>query len=377
MKKFPNIYKELLIIPTSEENRNSKIIPSSIIFPNSIIEYFYSTEEIKNNSQEFIEKCKLPIDIILKYLLEDNDENNNKTIKEASIHEKISIKQKSNQILEFIKNNQIDSDYFSQNISTQSCKLSKFSLKDNINSTQISYEKKLKELNSISSRKYPEETIDDEIILSCRKLTNIFLKKYLINNLTTSKIPSSSGGTISIQGLKRFICSGFTNLNIFEKLGGNKKKQYSLTYIIDLSESALLECNINHILSTIILLLIAPSTLDYNEKILIDVIINTKNGIKIVDYNSNCLIFKYSSKIGEIIYIIKNELDTSCNPGSCLNEAYQLLFGKRITKKLFFITDGFITNKFEIELALSLISKLENESIDLIAIGVGLYPKNS
>ena len=43
---------------------------------------------------------------------------------------------------------------------------------------------------------------------------------------------------------------------------------------------------------------------------------------------------------------------------------------------MFFITDGFITNKFKIELAFSLISKLENESIDLIAIGVGLYSKN-
>ena len=257
----------------------------------------------------------------------------------------------------------------------KSCKLSKFYLKDNIKSTQFSQEKELKELNSISSRKYSEKAIDDEIILLCRSFTNKFFKKYLIDNLATSKIPSSSGGTISIQGLKRFICSGFTNLNIFEKLGGNKKKQYSLTYIIYLSESSLLECNINHILSTIILLLIAPSTLEYNEKILIDVIINTKNGIKIVDYNSNCSIFKNSSKIGEIIYIIKNELDTSFNPGSCLNTAYQLLFEKRISKKLFFITVGFVADKFEIELALYLISKLENESIDLIAIGVGLYPK--
>ena len=366
LNKFPNIYEELLTIPTSEKNQ--------------IIQNFFSIEEIIANSKEFLEKCTKPISIIVEDLLEDNIQNNNNEIKEASIHEQILIKQKyynkSNQILEFIKNNQIESKYFSQNISIQSCKLSKFSLKNNIKSTQFSQEKELKELNSISLRKYPDKNIDEEFILLCRELTNKFFKKYLIDNLATSKIPCSSGGTISIQGLKRFICSGFTNLNIFEKLGGNKKKNYSLTYIIDLSESSLLECNINHILSTIILLLVAPSTLEYNEKIVIDVIINTKNGIKIIDYNSRCSIFKNNSKIEEIIYIIKNELDTSCNPGSCLNTAYQLLLEKRISKKLFFITDGFITNKFEIELALSLISKLENEAIDLIAIGVGLYPKS-
>ena len=362
LNKFPNIYEELLTVPTSEKNQ--------------IIQNFFSTEEIITNSKEFLEKYQIPIRIIIEDLLEDNIQNNNNSIKEASIHEKIEIKQKYYNILELIKNNQIESKYFSQNISIQSCKLSKFTLKDNIKFTQFSQEKELKELNSISSRKYPDKNIDEELILLCRSLTNKFLKKYLTNNLATSKIPCSSGGTISIQGLKRFICSGFTNLNIFEKLGGNKKRQYSLSYIIDLSESALLECNINHILSTIILLLVAPSTLEYNEKILIDVIINTKNGIKIIDYNSSCSIFKNTSKIEEIIYIIKNELDTSCNPGSCLNTAYQLLFEKRISKKLFFITDGYITNKFEIELALSLISKLENEAIDLIAIGVGLYPKN-
>ena len=80
--------------------------------------------------------------------------------------------------------------------------------------------------------------------------------------------------------------------------------------------------------------------------------------------------FQNSSKINKIIYIIKNELDTIYNPGNCLNIVYQLLFGIRII-------DGFITNKFEIELTLSFISKLENSSIDLIVIGVAIYPKNN
>ena len=70
---FPNIYKKLLIIPTSDINQ--------------IIENFYSTEEKNKNSKEFLEKCKKPIIKILQNLFEDNNQNNNNTIKEPSIHE--------------------------------------------------------------------------------------------------------------------------------------------------------------------------------------------------------------------------------------------------------------------------------------------------
>ena len=84
------------------------------------------------------------------------------------------------------------------------------------------------------------------------------------------------------------------------------------------------------------LLLISPSTIEDNEEIFIDVIINTIDGIKIVDFNSKCSIFQNISKINEIINIINDEVNLSCCPGSCIYTAYQLLLERREDKKNIF-----------------------------------------
>ena len=153
------------------------------------------------------------------------------------------------------------------------------------------------------------------------------------------------------------------------------KKKYNLSFVIDLSQSSLLLCNYSHTIATIVLLLISPSTIEDNEDIFIDLIINTIDGIKIIDFNSKCLIFQNISKINEIINIINEEINFSCCPGSCINTAYQLLLERRVEKKIFLITDWFITNEYEIKLVLSIIKNCENEGIDFITIGVGSFPK--
>ena len=79
-------------------------------------------------------------------------------------------------------------------------------------------------------------------------------------------------------------------------------------------------------------------------------------------------------KINELIDIINKEINFSCCPGSCLNTAYQLLLNRRDSKKIILITDGFVKNKYEIDLVLYLIQKCENAGIELITIGVGSFP---
>ena len=49
-----------------------------------------------------------------------------------------------------------------------------------------------------------------------------------------------------------------------------EKKIYNFSFIIDLSQSAVLLCNYSHVITTIILLLIAPSTVEDNKDIFID-----------------------------------------------------------------------------------------------------------
>ena len=101
-------------------------------------------------------------------------------------------------------------------------------------------------------------------------------------------------------------------------------------------------------IATIVLLLISPSTIEDNEDIFIDLIINTIDGIKIIDFNSKCSIFQNISKINEIINIINEEINFSRCPGSSINTAYQLLLERRVEKKIFLIADGFVTNEYEI-----------------------------
>ena len=47
--------------------------------------------------------------------------------------------------------------------------------------------------------------------------------------------------------------------------------------------------------------------------------------------------------------------------------------GRRESKKIILITDGFVSDKNEIKLILSLIQRCENEGIDFITIGVGTF----
>ena len=92
------------------------------------------------------------------------------------------------------------------------------------------------------------------------------------SNNASGEIPFISGRSLSIQGIKKWFCSGFTYTYIFEKQGG-KKKKYNLSFIINLSQSVLLLCNYSYAIATIVLLLISPSTVEDNDEIFIDIII--------------------------------------------------------------------------------------------------------
>ena len=366
-QKYPDIYKKELLIPTSKKEQ--------------IIQQFFSDEEFQNNPDSFLKNSIPLIDTILYDLAEVNEEKNS-NIKKSLINRQ----QKSNdnenfnkiidKLIKFIRENQIDKKYFSQKISLSSCELSKYIPYDKKIEKQFENDNEFEELEKISLRRYENNSMNETIIKISDTYLNKFYNNYLIDNVPTKKVACSSGGSLSIPRIIKSASIGFSDTKIFEKLMGGKKKQYSILYAFDLSKSVLLGCNYFHTVTTILMLLFAPTRLDNVKRILIDIIINTKEGIKIVDYNSNSDIVTNSSKIEEIIYIIQNELCFSCNPGSCLNTAYQLLLEKRNFKKVFYITDGYINSKFEIKHALSMIQKFENDNIDLITIGVGSFPKN-
>jgi len=121
-------------------------------------------------------------------------------------------------------------------------------------------------------------------------------------------------------------------------------------------------------------LLIAPSIIEDNEGIFIDVIINTYNGVKIFDFNCKCENYQKIEKLQKLISAIQGNLNNTCNPGTCLYTAYRLLLERKENKKIFLITDGFVDNKYEIYLTFDLIKNFRKNEIEMYAIGVGLYP---
>ena len=365
IKENPEIYENILKIQSSGKSQ--------------IIQEFFEPLEIISQKDSIIPLYNKIINVIIDDLL-DNNRNDKKEMQNINKKEfdKIPVQRNENinmdNLVKTILNEKNKEEkYFSQNIPFTTLNLYKYSFKE---LPKINYFPNIHELEKISAKElYKSDNSMEEIIIFVKTLLAPLFRLIIPSNISLGKIPCTSGGSLSIQGIKKWICSGFTYPYIFEKQGGKNKKKYNLSFIIDLSQSSLLLCNYSHAIVTIILLLIAPSTIEDNEEIFIDVIINTINGINIIDFNSKCSIFQNFSKINEIINLINEKvINFSCCPGSCVYTAYQLLLERRESKKIFLITDGFVSDKYEIELVLSLIQKCESEGIDFVTIGVGSFP---
>ena len=332
----PEIYENILKIPSSDHAQ--------------IIQEFLDSFDIISQSEKIKDLYSRLVNVILDGLLSNKKQDGSGYIKNIKIYDSNSTQNLNEKNLENLKSiiyeNLKEQKYFSQCIPFSTMNLSKFYLKDLPKNIDFP---KLSELEKLSSRNYSKKNNSmEEIILFIRTLLTPLFRQIMPSNIVSGKMPCSSGGSLSIHGIKKWICSGFTYTNIFEKPGGKKKKKYNLSFVIDLSQSVLLLCNYSHSLAKIILLLITPSTVEDNEEIFIDVIINTFEGVKIVDFNSRCSTFQNISKINEIINIINEEVNNSCCPGSCLYTSYKLLLERREDKKIFLITDGFVTDKYEI-----------------------------
>eukprot|EP00833_Pecoramyces_ruminatium_P015996 jgi/Orpsp1_1/1190028/evm.model.d7180000076217.2 len=360
-KKKHNIYEELLKIPTANENQ----IIQEFLEPINVV----CQNKSENNLLEKL--CKaLVTSCIYKLGDKDNFKEENIIINnnDNTGNEIISLKN----ISEFINNNMDDKIFFGQNISRIMTEVSKIN-------EEFTVPKILLPSTNDLSRNIQNN--DFGTIGSLKKTVESILKSQFglaySPNISAGKIPSASGGTISIPAIKKWIVSGFTYKEIFLKKAGKTKRRYSITFAIDFSSSIHLSCNYSHAIATTLLLLIAPSTLQDNEEIKIDVIISTLNGPKVMYMSSKANTFESISCINSILNAIDKETPKYCKPGNILNAAYQLQLqkgGVGMGKNIFFITDGYVTSRKEIRFANSIIESCENAGIDLMTIGVGSYP---
>jgi len=355
------IYEELLQIPISDKNQVKQefLEPMNVLSQNEsergLLEKLCKSlvmSCIYNSDNDNFEEHKIIV----------NNDNNN------TVNEMIPMEN----IFKFINDNMEDKIFFGQNIPHIMTDISK--LNKMYNPPKIL----LPSMNDLLQDIYANNngTIGN-LKITVESILKTQFGLAFAPNSSSGKVPSSSGGTISIPAIKKWIVSGFTYKDIFLKKAGKTQRKYSVTIAIDLSSSVLLSCNYSHAIATILLILLAPSTLQDNEELKIDVIISTINGPKIMFMSSKANTFESISCINSIINVINNETSNYCTPGNTLNAAYQIQLqkgGVGIGKNIFFITDSYVTSRKEIMFANSIINSCENAGIDLITIGVGSYP---
>eukprot|EP00833_Pecoramyces_ruminatium_P013647 jgi/Orpsp1_1/1187679/evm.model.d7180000059405.1 len=355
------IYENLLKIPGNESQIIQEFLdPIKVIGQNE-------------SERDLLEKLCKSIVISCIYKLDNKDNfkenkiivnnNINNTINETSLKD----------INRFINDNMEDKIFFGQNIPYIMTDISKINEEFNPPKISLPSANELLQNIQIDDNNSSISTLKFDVELILKSQFGLAFAP----NTSVDKVPSASGGTLSIPALKKWIVSGFTYKEIFLKKAGKTKRKYSITIAIDFSSSIHLLCNYSHAISTALLLLLAPSTLQDNEEINIDVIISTLKGPKIMFMSSKPKTFESISIINSIINVIDNETPKYCTPGNTLNAAYQLQLqkgGVGMGKNIFFITDGYVTSRKEIKFANLIINSCENAGIDLMTIGVGSYP---
>ena len=176
--------------------------------------------------------------MIIVDLLSDNEDKSEIEPK-IKIYDNYYNQNQNNNILELLKEiineNINEENYFSQNKSFSTMNISSKFINNDI--PKINNFPNILELEKLSSKVFDKnDNSMEEIILYVRTLLTPLFRKILPPNAISGKIPCSSGGSLSIQGIKKWICSGFTYSYIFEKQGGKKKYIIFLLLLIFLNQ---------------------------------------------------------------------------------------------------------------------------------------------
>ena len=117
--------------------------------------------------------------------------------------------------------------YFSQNISFSLMNLSKFG---NIEIINIKDFPKKSDLDKLSTKNfYKNDNSMEDIILFVRTLLTPLFRQIMSSNIVSGKIPCTSGGSLSIQGIKKWF--RIYIYFIFKKQGGKKNIIFLLSLI--------------------------------------------------------------------------------------------------------------------------------------------------
>jgi MoxR-like ATPase len=196
-------------------------------------------------------------------------------------------------------------------------------------------------------------------------------------NVASGKEPSASSGELWIDGLRRFISSGFTYPYIFRKRARRNQKVYSVTIVIDSVQRLFMAMNASHTIPTLASLLGAFPLIPDSDDISVDVLSVCDETATLVIESVSVRNLSEGGLINDIILTARASAGLESGIGVGLQAALELesrRSGGASARRIIALTDGIVTVPDQVLLLKSALSKCEEGGIDVLGIGVGIAP---
>jgi hypothetical protein len=210
-----------------------------------------------------------------------------------------------------------------------------------------------------------------------KDIATMALTHSFVPNLAAGKEPSSSSGELWIDGLRRFIASGYTYPYLFRKKSRRNQKAYAITILFDSACRLFSSFNAYHTISTTAALLGALPLVPESDDIVVDVISATSGQVNLLLSNTPVRHLADGGMVSDLLHTIEQAALPEGGLGAGCQAALQIAArrsGVGLGRRIFVLTDGIITSPSELFALRSALVDCESTGIDVLGIGLGIAP---
>jgi hypothetical protein len=198
-----------------------------------------------------------------------------------------------------------------------------------------------------------------------------------VPNVAAGKEPSTSSGELWIDGLRRFIASGYTYQYLFRKKSRRNQKAYAITIVLDSVRRLFSHVNDYHTLSTIAGLFGSLPLVPESDRIVVDVICASSREVDILMYGVPVQQFSEGGLISDVLRTLERSSGPESGIGSGCQAALQIAArrsGVGLGRRIFVLTDGIVSCPAQLNSFRSAITACASSGIDVLGIGLGTAP---
>jgi hypothetical protein len=210
-----------------------------------------------------------------------------------------------------------------------------------------------------------------------KDIATMALTHSFVPNLAAGKEPSSSSGELWIDGLRRFIASGYTYQYLFRKKSGRNQKAYAITILIDNVRRLFSPFNTYHTLSHIAAVLGSLPLVPESDDIIADLICASAGEVIVLMNGIPVRHFSDGGLISDIIRTAERFSGLESGLGCGCQAALQIAArrsGVGLGRRIFVLSDGIVSSPAEFNAFQSALIDCESSGIDVLGIGVGIAP---